>query len=462
MPQSITRVRPTPTDAYLPNPHRGCCTFQRFNGDPLYRRTNWSEEGPRKFPAAREPVADGYLPTTVAYCRWYWYAMEPEQGEYDFSMIDGALETCRARGQTLAVRLMSYGHTTKARVPEWYRKRYPMTRYAPHGRTYQVPVHDAPAYLEHWGGFIREFGRRYDSHPLLESIDITYIGPWGEGAGECSPRRIAEFTQLWKTAFPNTPRIALVSGEKMRAAIASGAGWRCDCFGDLMFGDEINTGANAEPRNVAWNHMYDCYPREIVTCGAQDAWRTAPIHLETCWVPMTWYKQGVDLDFILQQGLKYHATYFMPKSTTLPEPWMDKLGRFCNQLGYRYVYRQAIFDRQVNSGESFRFQSWIENVGVAPIYRKYDLALRLRQDGREHIVAFDDVDIRSWLPGDAWIDRRVRIPDGFRPGWVQLAAALIDPATRTPRVSFAVKESFVDRWVDLHGIEVLAPGRSPA
>jgi hypothetical protein len=144
----------------------------------------------------------------------------------------------------------------------------------------------------------------------------------------------------------------------------------------------------------------------------------------------------------------------MPKSNRLPEAWMDKLAAFCNQLGYRYVYRQAMYDRQVKAGGQFRFQSWIENVGVAPIYRRYDFALRLRQDSHEEILVFENVDIRGWLPGDAWIDRTIQLRPGFRAGWVDLAAGLVDPATRQPRINFATREVFSDGWVDLRGFEI--------
>jgi hypothetical protein len=170
---------------------------------------------------------------------------------------------------------------------------------------------------------------------------------------------------------------------------------------------------------------------------------------------MNWYEEGYDIDFILQQGLKYHATYFMPKYTALPEKWMDKLTAFCRQLGYRYIYRQATIDAQVQRGGSFHFESWIENVGVAPIYRRYDFALRLKQGDHEEIIVLDDVDIRKWLPGDAIIDRSIALPASIKPGWVELSAGLIDPVSKEARVSFAVKEVYSDRWVALNGIEVV-------
>jgi len=449
MAKAIRRVRPTPTEAYLGNPHKGCCTFQHFNGDPLFPGMGWSESGPTEFPPPRTDVVEGYLPTTVAYCRWFWATMEPEKGKYDFSMIDGALEACRQRGQTLAVRLMAYGSAMQPRVPKWYSDRYPMTINRSKRAEFPCPVHDAPEYLEHWGGFIREFARRYDANGLLETIDVAYIGPWGEGAGECSLEQCRRFARLWAEAFVHTPRLALIAGDQMREAIATGSGWRCDCFGDLK-----DPGNPHLPKHLSWNHMYDCYPAAVVQAGAAEAWKTAPVHFETCWVPMHWYRQGFDIDFILQQGLKYHGTYFMPKYTRLPEAWMEKLAEFCRRLGYRFVLRQAAFEAGCRPGESFRFTCWIENVGVAPIYRRYDFALRLRQGDRAEILPLEDVDVRTWLPGDVWLDEQIRLPAGFRPGPADLSVGLIDPQTKEAKVSFAVVERYSDRWTPLGWVQV--------
>jgi hypothetical protein len=144
----------------------------------------------------------------------------------------------------------------------------------------------------------------------------------------------------------------------------------------------------------------------------------------------------------------------MPKSTALPEPWRDKLAAFCRKIGYRYVFRQANLQSPAPARGSFRFQCWIENVGAAPIYRDYTFALRLRQGEREAIVPVPDVDIRTRLPGDVWLDRAVPLPEGFRAGWVQVAAGLIDPESRQPRIRFANKETFADLWLDLGGLEL--------
>ncbi|HYG74666.1 MAG TPA: DUF4832 domain-containing protein [Planctomycetota bacterium] len=441
------KIRPTPSDEYLGNPHKGCCTFQRFNGDALNPGDGWSEEGPLTFPArVHEGVAPGYLPSTVSYCRWFWRAMEPERGKYDFSMIDGALKTAAERGQTLAVRLMAFGWESQPQLPDWYVKQYPTEEAS--GVAYRAPIHDSPEYLETWGGFVKEFARRYDGK--LESIDISYIGPWGEGAGECSEAQCRRFATLWQHAFKKTPRLGLIAGVQMKAAVESGAGWRCDSFGDLSA-----VGNEQVSRHVSWNHHFDCYPKAVYECGAADTWRTAPVHLESAWVPLGWQKAGWDLDFVLEQGLKFHATYFMPKSCALPEEWMGKLKAFCRKLGYRFVLRQACFKREVKAGGTLTFESWIENIGVAPIYRRYDFALRFRQGDSTYLITLDDVDITKWLPGDAWINTEVRVPGELRRGWVELSAGLIDRNTKKAAVRFAVKERFSDGFVPLEGFELV-------
>ena len=450
MAEVIRRVRPTPTDEYLGNPHKGCCTFQHFNGDELFPGLGWSEEGPTEFPPRKAPgVIDGYLPTTVSYCRWFWPLLEPEEGQIDFSVIDKALKTAGERGQTLAVRLMSFGSQRQPAVPEWYSRKYPMIETMRHGQPFAAPDHNAPAYLEKWGGLVREFARRYDSHPSLESIDVTYLGPWGEGDGDCSRERCREFAGLWREAFPRTPRLALIAGQQMAEGIEAGSGWRCDCFGDVSM-----VGSPDVPRQGSWNHHYDCYPQQVYAAGASDAWQTTPVFFETCWVPMYWFQHGFDLDFIIEQGLKFHGSYFMPKYTRLPEAWMDRLSAFCRKLGYRFVIRQALYSVKAPVRGPFRFSCWIENVGVAPIYRPYQLALRLRQGSSSAIIPVSDVDIRTWLPGDFCMDREFAVPAGLQRGWAELSIGIVDPGTHQAKVSFAVRERFSDRWSPLGGIEL--------
>ena len=426
----------------LTNPHKGCATFQRFNGDPLNQGTRWSEEGPLTFPPADQDIADAYLPCTVAYCRWFWEAFEPEAGKFDWSMVEGAQQTARERGQTLQVRLMPHGSQGQPQLPQWYQDKYPTREGGKKpGRKYIEADYDGPEYLDTWGRAIADFARRFDGHPDLESVDIAFIGPWGEGAGEISEAQIERFVDLYFRVHPQTPLLANIDGYQFPCGIGRGAGWRCDCFGDLgFFGRK-------------WNHTYDYYPMAVVQANARDRWQTQPVTFETCGVPLTWKEHGFDLDFILQQGYKFHCSIFMPKSNPLPDDYLEPLTAFCDRIGYRFVLRQANWTPKIAKGENLGFTAWIENTGTAPIYRDYRLALRLVQDQAEVVLPLP-VDIRTWLPGDAWIEETLPVPADLGTGDARLYASLVDPQTRQPRLRFAVEESDAEGWVPVGKVSI--------
>ena len=87
----------------------GVGTFNRFNGQATNPPLEWSELGPvTKLPqAATKP---DFPDTTIAYLRWYWNVLEPEQGKFRWDIVDLAIEEARAHGQTLAIRLMPYSN----------------------------------------------------------------------------------------------------------------------------------------------------------------------------------------------------------------------------------------------------------------------------------------------------------------------------------------------------------------
>ena len=424
----------------LSNPHKGCATFQRFNGDPLNEGKRWSEEGPVAFPPAEVEVAEGYLPTTISYCRWFWDVLEPEQGVLDWRVVEGALATARERGQTLQVRLMPHGSQGQPQLPQWYQDRYPTREGGrKRDRTYIEAVYDGPEYLEQWGRVVTEFGDRFDGHPDLESVDVAFIGPWGEGAGECSESQVERFMELYAEAHSRTTLLVNTDGCQFPCGIDRGMGWRLDCFGDLgLFGRK-------------WNHMYDFYPMAAVKAGAQDRWQTQPVVFETCGVPQTWKEHDFDLDFILQQGYKFHCSVFMPKSNVIPDDYLTPLAGFCDRIGYRFVLRQATWAPRAQRGGELPFTMWVENTGTAPLYRQYELALRLQWEGGQEVVT-TGIDAREWQPGDAWIEESVAVPASVGCGQGQLSVGLVEPGRQVPQVRFAVEEGSGEGWVPLGSV----------
>jgi hypothetical protein len=436
-------VRPTEIDDVLVNPGIGFTTFQRFNGDRLNEGLKWTEGYPIRY----QEVATGSLTnqdhpmTAIAYFRVYWKFLEPEPGSYRWELLDTALSTARARGQTLMLRIAPYGTGNDNDAPAWYRalvagqdleKSLPEPKWRVHPEN--------PLYLRHFGGLIRAVGGRYNGHPDLELVDVSIVGAWGEGAGAdrlSEPTRRA-LLDCYLDTFRQTPLVLQLQDEKAThyALAKQPVGWRVDCLGDM--GGFSKT----------WSHMNDYYPQTLIHTGLQDAWRRAPVTMEACWVMQHWKNEGWSIDYIIDESLKWHISSFNGKSSAVPPEWWPQVNRWLKQMGYRFVLRKFTYPRAVKPGNQLAFTSWWDNKGVAPCYKQFPLALRLKGPQQTEVLLTQAV-ITSWLPGDNLFDGAVTVPANLPAGEYDLAVALLDPPTQNPKIRLAISGRAEDGWYGL-------------
>ncbi len=440
-------VRPVEIHDVLVNPGMGIQTFQRFRGDAIYPGTRWSEVGPEG-PTQPAPQPPDFPDSSVAYCRWFWWQLEPEPGKYRWEIIDAALETARQRGQTLDIRLMPYDQGNP--LPEWYRRsgaRRANKPEDPDGKIWSPDAND-PLYLKHWGALVRAAGARYDGHPYLNSVDISTVGYWGEGWGPYLPEWPVQqaLIDVYFEAFRRTP--LLMNFDEPRAlayGVGRGAGWRLDCWGDLG------------GRGKGFMHMLDMYPQQVVRTGIQDAWQRSPVSLETCGTPLGWKKWGYterEVRYSIEQALRWHASTINIKSTAIPDDWKPLFEEFQKKLGYRFILRKLEYPASARRGHMMPVSMWWLNAGVAPVYREYWLAIELRSADQAEQIRLP-VDVRKWLPGDAVYDGTVYVPETLKPGAYRFRLALLDPRTQRPAIRLAIEGRQPDGWYDLGALEVL-------
>ncbi len=440
-------VRPTEIDAVLVNPGIGFMTFQRFNGDALNEGKKWTEGYPIEYQPFDGDVMNKKHPqTSLAYFRIYWKYIHPEKERFAWDLIDKALETARSRGQTLLLRIAPYGTGDNNDVPEWYR--------AMIGPEKQLPVEkwrtdpEDQRYVKFFGGMIRKLGQRYDGHPNLESVDLSIVGAWGEGAGsaQLTQKTREALVNCYVDSFKKTPLLMLLTDEKTNKYGLSKAnvGWRVDCLGD-MGGFSSN-----------WSHMNDYYPQAIINFGMRDAWQEAPVSLEVCWVMQHWLDKGWDVDHIIDESLKWHISSFNAKSSPVPEKWQPQVNRWLKRMGYRFVLRKWTHSNRVRPGGTLNITSWWENKGVAPCYRFFPLAIRLTH-GEHSVILITDADIRRWLPGDNLFDCRVRIPSDLPEGPYDLEIGLVDPENKQPKIRLAIEGRTENGWYPMDTVQVAKP-----
>ncbi|MFB3905432.1 MAG: DUF4832 domain-containing protein [Acidobacteriota bacterium] len=437
--QNTTIVRPREINDVLVNPGMGITTFQRFNGQEIYPDLRWSEVGPEGAVADSSSPVD-FPDTSVAYLRWFWYQLEPEQGHYKWEIIDSALAEARRHRQQLQLRVMPYDQ--KSPMPEWYRKsgaRRANRDTDADGKIWS-PDADDPLYFKLWSALVTELGRRYDGHPDLDSVDISTVGYWGEGWGPYLPSWSVQkaLIDVYIEAFKGTP--LLMNFDELRAlayGTEQGAGWRLDCWGDM----------GRPGRSFA--HMLDSYPQGVARARIQDVWKRSPVSLESCGTPGSWYQWKFDLDYIFEQALRWHASTINIKSTAIPAEWRPKFDEFQKKIGYRFILRRFEYPAAVRAGHMAPISMWWFNAGVAPIYRDFLLVL---QFGPE--IVKTGANPRQWLPGDSVVDESVYISEALQPGRYPVRVAILDPRTGQPAVKLAIEGREPDGWYRVGEIEV--------
>ena len=440
-------VRPREIAGVLVNPGMGIQTFQRYQGQPLYPGMfglTWSEAGPVK---AEPDAAPALMPrspaSSVAYCRWHWATLEPEKGQIRWDILDLALSEAKRHGQTLAIRLMPYDPDYP--LPRWYRESGARRANKDTDKDGKVwhPDHADALFEKHWGELVKKIGARYDGHPALDSVDISSIGSWGEGSAEPMPPVSVEkaLADLYFDAFKKTPLLVNDQPRIIEYAVSKGAGWRVDCWGDMRSAG----GAN-------WGHMLDSYPALTARPGVRDAWQRAPVSLEVCGVVGDWYSAKWDLDYILDQALRWHVSTVNLKSTEIPDPWKPRFDDLARKMGYRLILRRFEHPKRLARGEKLHLQTWWYNAGVAPVYKRYSMALRIGS-GPGAAVIDVPIDVTKMLPGDLVHEADLPV-SALPPGEHPLSIALLDPTTRQPAVKLAIEGLKPDGYYALGTLQV--------
>jgi len=342
------------------------------------------------------------------------------------------------------LRIAPYGFGEDQDVPNWYRATVGAeTGIKQRWRTDP----ENPLYAEVFGEFIKAIADRYDGHPDLDSVDMSFIGYWGEG-GDCeqlSENTMQRLTDAYIDNFKKMPLMALLTDDPRHheyiKAKSNKVGYRADCLGDM--------GGFSEN----WSHMYVAYPESITEHGLTDAWKTGPVSFEVCWVVQHWLNKGWDIDYIIDQSLKWHISSFNAKSSPIPEQWQPNVERWLKKMGYRFAIRRVMYSEQVHAGGTLHIKSWWENLGVAPIYYRYPLAFRLKGDRNSYILKAKS-DITKWLPGDIIFTEDLALPQNAAEGNYMLQTAIIGRFDDNPAIKLANSERDSDGWYDIGTVAV--------
>jgi hypothetical protein len=431
-------IEPEQTDEVLVNPGMGFETFHSFNADGRIKR------------------AAHYPKCSVAYFRFYWDKLEPQEGTYDFDLIDSLLEQARENKQDLALRFMPTSSADLSKgTPKWYMQKAKGYAYTKQGRKGWAPDHNDRRFLARQEELVGAWGERYNGHPNIIRMDIGSVGFWGEWhlshtepqvpmiSEENAARVIDMYLRHWSRT-PLSMLIGYVPG--LRYAVSQGTGWRADSLGDYGHWSET------------WCHMFNAYPQKLAAADAHEAWKNGPVAFEPPgsmrdlerYVP----SRGGGYDRMWSQALQWHGSAYNAKSGSIPAAQVSSIERFLKRCGYRLALRRLVAPRTLPAQQRrLPVTMEFENAGVAPPYRDYVLALRLT-GGRDPVILPCRTQTSKWLPGRHQIAETLSLPEPLGAGEYALAIGLLEPTTRRPAVRLANKGADRNGWYPLGTVTV--------
>ena len=365
----------------------------------------------------------------VIFCGVRWKDIEVQRGVFDWTVLDEKLSFAQSLGCTAVVRCSPYALSDEEDIPAWFRHEY---KEEPEFPFWRVDPIETP-YVTYWCEFIRAFGNRYDGHSIISSVDMALVGAWGEGGGtEFLPdSAIRSIVDAYIDTFKVTPLQSLLHDPKSLAIInerKENIGFRVDCLGDMggFHGEE-------------WSHMLDFYPQNIQNFHMKDAWKKAPVVFEACWHMNDWFLQGWDIDYIIEESLKWHISSYNSKGSIVPEPWKESVTRWLLKMGYRFELRKFTFEEEVRKGSYLHLSGVWANVGVAPIYQRYPLVFRLRNE--EKVYSFTSKeDITEWLPDqDIYFEEGILLSMDMLPGTYQLELGIETGIKEIGNINLAIE-----------------------
>lgn len=402
------------------------------------------------------------------YLRLAWSYLEPEEGRFQWAVIDPIISKWTGKGLGIAFRITCRETGVdilqqQYATPRWvieagakgghYRARQPTGPEGP-----WEPVYDDPVFLAKLDHFLAAFAARYDGQPWLRYVDIGSIGDWGEGHTVAGSGRECGFA-----ARKAHVDLHLKHFRKSQLVVSD----------DFVFALKDPAERLALHRHILDHHisyrddsiLVSGYLASLATQFTvrspeffADAYRATPTVLElehygTVKKQGNWertpssllakYGQGLTGPDIFRGALGLlHATYIGYHGYA--HQWLADNPRLTSELlnrcGYWFFPHEAELPDGLRRGHRNLLTMKWENRGVAPSYHAYRLRLCLA--GPETVNLDLDAGNRRWLPsraGETVLESYpIDLPTALKPGTYALKFKLFSEETlRDVRVALA-------------------------
>jgi hypothetical protein len=346
---------------------------------------------------------------STVYLRVPWAFIEPEEGNYNWSLLDTPAQRWIDKGKRTAIRLTTSENWIRYATPEWVKEAGAKGYFYQYGQGRKTtgpswdPDFNDPVYLEKLDTFLANMAKRYDNNPNVAFIDIGTFGLWGEGHTHASsqvPDDILYSTQkkhididLHLKHFKNT---LLCISDDFVGHNKPGRKFPITDYalkkGITLRDDSIMV----QPPPNSWYHA------EL----ASSFWPKFPVILEHQHYGSSLKRNAWDKDLWLKSVEDYHASYmsihWWPR--VLLNENKDAIDKINRRLGYRICIKEASWPESIKIGVPFEITTTWINAGVAPCYPGGYIAFTIKDD-KQGIISthtndtFNVSDLKPTSPG---------------------------------------------------------------
>lgn len=389
------------------------------------------DDGTGKYLIKNEKVFHDFPGMDHLYLRLAWAYLEPEEGVYNWTVIDSIIDKYVPRGYGISFRVTcketgpaptsvpyeinGVGYAT----PVWVKEAGANGVVPENAASVWTPDWDDPVFLEKLSNFHKAFAARYDGKPWLRYIDIGSIGDWGEGHTSSSTNiaptkeEVKTHIDLHRKYYKNSQLVAtddLIFFKKPDSVVNNLMEYALQ--NDISFRDD-------SPFNKYWltsqKETWSVRHPEFF----EAAYKTMPTVLETAhYINIKnwgfWKEKngkaiipeiGYTGEKVFRNVIKtMHATYIGFHGYV--EDWYgdnpELAKEMLNLCGYWYFPKKLKIETTKDNELSFHIE-WL-NKGVAPAYNVYKLKGKLVETNDPTKVTFFEMENSGnlkWMPNDA-------------------------------------------------------------
>jgi len=436
-------------DATLPlaNPHKGW--YHHYPDNHI-----------DKYKIARDEDLTQFPGMDHLYIRLAWAYLEPEEGRFNWAVIDDLIAKWTGHGLGIAFRI-SCKETSTDRIeqqfatPRWVRDAGSQGGHYVKGKPVGPdgpwePVYDDPVFLAKLEHFLAAFAARYDGKPWARYIDIGSFGDWGEGHASSGSQKKYDYDALVRHVdlhLKHFRRSQLVISDDFVFSLRDPE-QRQRLHRKLL---DHRVSYRDDSILVDW-YVTKYSPTFTVRSPElfRDAWPQTPTVFELehyggvkkqgNWVPRPDSSLGkfgggrTGPDYFRGALEVLHATYIGYHGDA--RQWLDDnpqlTGELLNRCGYWFFPLSVDVPAALVPGQSAAVQVAWQNRGVARAYHPYTIVWQLRGPGTFQ-AEFPAGNTR-WLPNAAeepWRETyTLAVPADAKPGEYELRMKLFSPEAK--------------------------------